>query len=504
MNATGRRGAAACVAALLLAASTTRAPGADPPPTNAAGAARLQRGGGALASDRAVAVRYEGTVELEGHFERPHAVRLFHSSRRIVVAGPDRARQDWTTWQDGDSARTVESTLLLGERVLRRADAQAPWVELSGREAGEAAWPVWSAAPALLAARGLERLGHGLVGGPVSDFRSRYQWPDPLGQVTVEMDVVDAPFQMQVVWPDPWRGTLAPDCRYFGTTTQGGHLWPDSLALVAYLPDAALRLRERRVAIEDDAPLAELAAPDSVRPPAPARADTTPVVTPLAPHVWAVDLPDAATRSLVLEFADHLVLLETSSDVPHGERLRAAIGALSTKPVRYVAFGHHHPDYTGGLRPFIADSATIVCPGSDAAYVAEIAHWSFLLEPDRLWKRRPGGLTPPIDTLVAGRWRHADTVNEVVALDIGAASRHTDAYVVFWLPRAKMLFEGDLGWFDSGAGLRASSRAAGLLGAVDAARLAPATVVQDWAPGATPHALPLKRLRELAAARAAR
>jgi len=38
-------------------------------------------------------------------------------------------------------------------------------------------------------------------------------------------------------------------------------------------------------------------------------------------------------------------------------------------------------------------------------------------------------------------------------LDLGAASRHSDDYVVFWLPRARILFVGDLAWsgFEGGA-----------------------------------------------------
>ena len=474
---------------------------ADPPAT-AVSAARLGRAGGTLTAGHALAVRYDGEVDFEGHFARPHAFKTYHSSRRITMAGPERVRQDWTTWQDGDSARSVESTLLLGDRVLRRDDASSPWVELAGAVAGDAAWIVWSAVPGLMSARGMARLGHGLGGGAINEYRSRFVWPDPLGAVTVELDVVDQPIQLQVATSDPWRGSVLRDCRYFGTTQQANLTWPDSVATVAYPAGAMYRMRERRTAIEDVTSLAALALPDSVRPAAPARTDTIPVTRELAPHVWAVTLKDAETQSLVLEFADHLVVLETSCDVPHGERLKAAIARLSPKPVRYVSFSHYHPDYTGGLRPFIADTATIVCAQSNRAYVDEIAHWSFQLDPDRLWKRRTGGIVPHVDTLTVGRWRHADALNEVVVIDIGAKSHHTDAYSVFWLPRAKLLFEGDLGWFASPGGVRASTRAAGLLAAIDEAKIAPARVVQSWTPGATAPALPLRELRALVAARA--
>jgi len=117
---------------------------------------------------------------------------------------------------------------------------------------------------------------------------------------------------------------------------------------------------------------------------------------------------------------------------------------------------------------------------------------------------RPAGLPPNVDTLVAGRWRRADAVNELVAIDIGARSNHTDAYTVFWLPRQKLLFEGDLGWFTRDGQVRASRRAAGLVEAIADAKLAPETVMQSWPVAGNAASLPFTKLRELVAAAAAK
>jgi glyoxylase-like metal-dependent hydrolase (beta-lactamase superfamily II) len=474
-----------------------------PAPLNPSTTARLQRAGGVLPTDHAVAVTLEGIFEFEGHLARPHQTTRYHSSRRITVAGPDRARSDWTTWRTGDTTRSVESTLLLGARVLHRDDAGSPWIELAGRAAAEAAWPIWTAAPALMAARALAMPGIG--GGPISSSRSLYSWIDPYGSMTLYLDALDQPDVLQAAYTDPRRGSVTPGCRYLGFTGDGGLLWPDSLETLAYPEGNWSRLTEGRKAIDDHADVSVLALPASVQPAEVASTDTVPVTSVLAPHVWAIELRDTHTRSLLLEFKDHLVLLETGSDVPHGERLRAACAKLGGgKPVRYVSFGHHHPDYTGGLRAFLADSATVVCVQSNREYVNEIGHAYFGLDPDRLAKRYPGGMTPAFDTLTAGRWRHADAMNEVVAIDIGGKSNHTDAYVVFWLPRAKLLFEGDLGWFDRAGVTGASSRAAGLLQALDDAKVAPVTLLQGWTPGATAASMPAARLRELVAARAAK
>ena len=99
-------------------------------------------------------------------------------------------------------------------------------------------------------------------------------------------------------------------------------------------------------------------------------------------------------------------------------------------------------------------------------------------------------------------FRSADASNELVAIDIESRSNHTDHYLVFWLPRQKLLFEGDLGFFTVDGALRASSRAAGLLQAVDEAKLAPKTIAQSWPVNGNAASLPITTLRALVAARA--
>jgi hypothetical protein len=92
-----------------------------------------------------------------------------------------------------------------------------------------------------------------------------------------------------------------------------------------------------------------------------------------------------------------------------------------------------------------------------------------------------------------------DDSNELVAIDIGAHSHHTDEYVVFWLPRQQILFEGDLGWFAGPNGLRAGGeRARGLLQAIDERQLPVATLVQSW-PTVGMATLPMAEFRALLA-----
>lgn len=442
--------------------------------------ARLDRIGGVPPRDHAISVRYRGTLEYEGRLAKPHDTVTYQSDRRITIAGPCRARQDWTTWSDSTRVHLVQSTLMDGGRVWRRESQRDPWVELSGREASDAIWMMWAPVPALTGAWARTRADHGLVAGTNRNDRFRYQWPDTLGQVTVELDAIDEPLVVQLAGVDSRTGNQVRDCRYWGFSTLAGLAWADSVSTTSYPAGGSWRLNEKRGLVDERADLAALTLPDSAIAPAVARADTTPVFAAIAAGVWSVELRDADTRSLVVEFAKDLVLLETSSDGVHGERLRDALAAkFPGKPVRFVSFSHHHPEFAGGLRPFLADSATVVCAGALCDWVGEVARRSFSLGPDRLARLRPRGTTPACDTLVTGRWSRADKTNEVVALDIGPSTHHTDHYLVYWLPRANLLFEGDLGWLPGAGGIVATRRTKGMIEALGAAGIAPLMVVQS-------------------------
>ena len=503
MSRSGAAGALSAAAAATLLALALAIPAAADAPAGGLGAAvlaRLARAGGPLPADRAVAVRFVGTLELEGHYSRPHEVNRFHSVRRIAIAAPGIARQDWTTWSDDDTTRSTETTLLLPGRVLVRDEEGGTYQELAGRSAAQAAYAIYTAAPALAAARALQANGRGLAGGPRTSTLSIYDWPDSIGRVQVYLDAFDQPTAWTTFIAEPRLGSLTQNVNYYACGSLGERVWPDSLRSEGLPEGATWILREGRAGGEEPVALAELAAPGHVEP-APAPADTVPRVVAVSPGVWAVELADADTRSLAVEFAHELVLLESSCDVPHGERIRAALRErFPRKPVRRVAFSHYHPDYTGGLRAFLADSVRVVCPGALAGFVQEIAHQNFTVSPDRLARSHPGGVNALVDTLVAGRWSVSDATNELVAIDIGALSHHTDHYVIFWLPRARLLFEGDLGYFTSNGAVRASRRAAGLLQAVDDAHLDPLTVIQSWPVRGNPPSLPFAKLRELAAA----
>lgn len=398
---------------------------------------------------------FRGTASWEAHLARPHA-----TYERTVTL---------TLQDDGTAAR-----LELQNEAPAGRPASSPLAIV--RDADGTCWLREAGAPRFRRDRGegerllavvLAAATAGPAAPPATAAAVAFQHPR-LG------DVVD-----RAVWREADGAPQLAIAWHRADTSATFVLHPQAAATsAAAAPSAIVRSDDAR----DPTPVA--------RTPQPARLRT------LAPGVHEVVVPDADSRALAVEFADHVVLCETTLDNDAGERLLAALAAnLPGKPVRHVLFGHYHPHYTGGLRPVMARGATVTAPPLGAVFAREIAARSFTNPPDALAQ---SGRTVVVEAF-RGERRFADATNELVAIDIGQDSDHTDEYVVFWLPRQRLLFEGDLGWFAGERGLQAGgSRARGLLRAIDARQLQVETLVQGW-PALTTGTLPMAQFRALLA-----
>jgi hypothetical protein len=213
-------------------------------------------------------------------------------------------------------------------------------------------------------------------------------------------------------------------------------------------------------------------------PPAPAAAPENAVVTSVADGVYAIALPHYDCRVLLVEFDDHSVVLEAPLASAAGEAiLAAAAETLPDKPVRYLAMGHHHPHYTAGLRPFVRAGVTLVTTPGSRALLESIASRPHRIDPDAQ-ARDPAA---PKLLLVEDRREFSDARATLELIDIGEHTRHTEEYLVFYLPAHRLLFEGDLGWMPKGepdAGAGRSARR--LLKVIDALDRDVERVIQSW------------------------
>jgi hypothetical protein len=254
---------------------------------------------------------------------------------------------------------------------------------------------------------------------------------------------------------------------------------PTEIREVAHERDGQWAITERRVAFRTD--LAEdslLAMPAAIQPASPAdsmRAE--PRLAQVAPGLWSLDMEDLDTRSMIVEFADKLAVIEAAVGSANGERIvDVAKRRWPSKPIRWFFFSHHHPHYAGGVRAFVAEGATVVTTPGNEAFVRQAAQWPFRLRPDRLAKApRPLQLRT-----FKKRFELADSANRLVAIDIGTRSDHTDEFVIFWFPNQRLVFETEQGWVTVDGNLRASRRAEKFLKTLDEEGLTPDRLVQSW------------------------
>lgn len=160
----------------------------------------------------------------------------------------------------------------------------------------------------------------------------------------------------------------------------------------------------------------------------------------LGDGVWLLQNLTGQERVLAVEFADHVAIVEAPGPAAHARSVLERLAKLLPgKPLRYVSFSHHHSDHGAGLRPYIARDIAIVATEKEAGFVRYVAEAPHRLVPDDL-TRAPRPLK-----LTTFRRRHVleDKANRLELIDVGPNS-HSDAMVVAWLPRQRVLFQADL------------------------------------------------------------
>jgi len=146
-------------------------------------------------------------------------------------------------------------------------------------------------------------------------------------------------------------------------------------------------------------------------------------------------------NSMFLVANDHVVVIEAPVNSARSMQVLAEIRRVAPgKPIRHVIATHFHSDHIGGLRPFIAEGATIVTtPGTRQVIEDFLIKASRTRNPDTL-SRAP---RKPVFELAGTRRVLGDAEHPVEVLSVGP-NPHSDEILVVWLPKERLLFEGDM------------------------------------------------------------
>jgi hypothetical protein len=127
------------------------------------------------------------------------------------------------------------------------------------------------------------------------------------------------------------------------------------------------------ITIDDVRPNAavSLPVPDNVASaPAPPAAPMA-TIDKVGDGLWSLN--GAGTRSLAVEFGDHIVMLEGPTSDARSKAVNDLVRqTVPDKPIRYVVNTHAHYDHAGGLREYVAEGITVITHESNKAFFEEV------------------------------------------------------------------------------------------------------------------------------------
>jgi len=161
-------------------------------------------------------------------------------------------------------------------------------------------------------------------------------------------------------------------------------------------------------------------------------------VDPVAKGIWWLS-GSGNHRSIVFEFADHLVLFEAPLNETRSKAVIDEARKLSPKPLTHVVVSHHHFDHSGGLRVAVAEGLTIITQRANEAFFKDLVARPWTVQPDALARSpKPLNLQLVDDTLTL-----RDATMEVQLyhlLDNDREGTNLFAYV----PKERLLVQADL------------------------------------------------------------
>lgn len=175
-------------------------------------------------------------------------------------------------------------------------------------------------------------------------------------------------------------------------------------------------------------------------PPVAAAATAAPAVTVEKIAEGVHYLKGGSHHSVLVEFADHVTLIEAPQNEARSLALLEQVRKLHPrKPLTQVINTHHHFDHSGGLRTFVDAGAAIVTHQINKPFFERAFKTPRTLNPDRLERsKRPATITAAGEKLVL-----SDALRTVELHQLKNNTHNTGMLVAF-LPKEKLLVEVDM------------------------------------------------------------
>ena len=168
--------------------------------------------------------------------------------------------------------------------------------------------------------------------------------------------------------------------------------------------------------------------------------------------------------SLIVEFSDHIMMLEAGqSEAAQLAYIAEAKKLMNNKPIRYVVNTHPHSDHTRGIPAMVAEGATIVTHRNNEEFFERALNTPRTLLDDVLAKNPKKAKVESF----GDKKVYSEGAKRVELYHIWPAP-HSNGLIVAYLPREKVLFQGD---FSVNAGQPANDHVKALVPALERLKL---------------------------------
>ena len=187
-----------------------------------------------------------------------------------------------------------------------------------------------------------------------------------------------------------------------------------------------------------DAEVGDLAVPAAAAAPLPAPPPPNVVVTEVSKGIWW--LAGGSHHSVVVEFADHLTLIEA----PLNDNRTLAVIAKARelrpeKPLTQMVMSHHHFDHSGGFRAAISEGLTVITDQQNVAFFQAVAKRPATIAPDALAKNPKPATVEGVD----GQMTLSDKTMTMNLYRV-VGNQHSDSMLMAYFPKERILVEVDV------------------------------------------------------------
>jgi glyoxylase-like metal-dependent hydrolase (beta-lactamase superfamily II) len=252
---------------------------------------------------------------------------------------------------------------------------------------------------------------------------------------TLHVDAAGVPTRIESMGYDPNYGDVVVATTFTDYAAAGELSLPGTISQTL----GKYKNGDFTVTSEPNGAIQTLAAPaDVAAAPEPAPQPVQVTSEQIAPGVWYLR---AGYNSTLIEFPTYGVLVEApQNDARSLAGIQAAREILGEKPLRYLINTHFHIDHSGGIRAAVAEGLTIVTHELHKPYFEEVVAASHTIVQDHL-AQNPKPLQ--IETVAGDGPMEITEGDRTIQLYRLKEDIHADGMLLVYLPRERILIEGD-------------------------------------------------------------